>query len=137
MTGGSRLARGGYARRMPTEPEPVTIAQLVRRAAEIVDPDGADDDVVEFVRRFEDADTPATAVDDIDTRMAEAAGVLDPQQESPVLQMARAVTVYLAFRRDEVSDDPDDILRLAARAEYDGNPPPSVANWLDEVGVEY
>jgi hypothetical protein len=122
---------------MPTEPEPVTIAQLVHRAAEIVDPDGADDDVVEFVRRFEDADTPATAVDDIDTRMAEAAGVLDPQQESPVLQMARAVTVYLAFRRDEVSDDPDDILRLAARAGYDGNPPPSVANWLDEVGVEY
>jgi hypothetical protein len=122
---------------MPTEPEPVTIAQLVHRAAEIVDPDGADEDVVEFVRRFEDADTPATGVDDLDTRMAEAAGVLDPQEESPVLQMARAVTVYLAFRRDEVSDDPDDILRLAARAEYDGNPPPSVANWLDEVGVEY
>ena len=122
---------------MPTEPEPVTIAQLVHRAAEIVDPDGADEDVVEFLRRFEDADTPAAAVDDIDTRMAEAAGVLDPQEESPVLQMARAVTVYLAFRRDEVSEDPDDILRLAARAEYDGNPPANVANWLDEAGIDY
>jgi hypothetical protein len=122
---------------MPTEPEPVTIAQLVRRAAEIVDPDGADEDVVEFLRRFEDADTPVTAVDDIDTRIAETTGVIDPQEDSPALQVARAVTVYLAFRRDEVTDDPEDILRLAARAEYNGNPPPNVANWLDEAGIDY
>src|ERR687895_54155 len=122
---------------MPTEPEPVILARLVHRAAEIVDPDGADEDVVEFLRRFEDADTPVTAVDDIDTRIAETTGVIDPQEDSPALQVARAVTVYLAFRRDEVTDDPDDILRLAVRAEYDGKPPPIVANWLDEVGVEY
>ena len=30
---------------MPTEPQPVTLAQLVHRAAEITDPEGADDDV--------------------------------------------------------------------------------------------
>jgi hypothetical protein len=122
---------------MPTEPDPLTIAQIVHRAVEIVDPDGADEDVGEFLRRFEDADVPVTAVEDIDRRMAEATGVLDPQEESPLLQMARAVTVYLAFRRDELTDDPDDIIRMAVRAEYDGQPPPNVANWLDEVGVEY
>jgi hypothetical protein len=122
---------------MPTEPDPLTIAQVVHRAVEIVDPDGADDDVVEFLRRFEDADVPVTAVEDIDRRMAEAAGVIDPQEDSPLLQVARAVTVYLAFRRDELTDDPDDILRMTVRAEYDGQPPPNVANWLDEVGVEY
>jgi hypothetical protein len=122
---------------MPTEPEPVTIAQVVHRAVEIVDPDGADEDVVEFLRRFEDTDTPVTAVDDIDVRIAEVAGIIDPQEDSPPVQVARAVTVYLSFRRDEVTDDPDDILRLAVRAEYNGNPPPNVANWLDEVGVEY
>jgi hypothetical protein len=122
---------------MPTEPEPVTISQIVHRAVEIVDPDGADEDVVEFLRRFEDTDTPVTAVDDIDTRIAEVTGIIDPQEDAPVLQVARAVAVYLAFRRDEVTDDPDDILRLAVRAEYNGNPPPNVANWLDEVGVEY
>ena len=75
---------------MPTEPEPVTIAQVVHRAAEIVDPDGADDDVTEFLRRHEDADEPVTAVEDtvlvgVDrsdflgavTGSAESAGALD------------------------------------------------------------
>jgi hypothetical protein len=51
--------------------------------------------------------------------------------------MAAAVVVYLAHRRDEVEDDPLDVLRLAARAEFDGHPPPPVAAWLEEVGVEY
>jgi hypothetical protein len=31
--------------------------------------------------------------------------------------------------------DAVDILRLAARAEYDGNPPDNVRAWLDEQGV--
>jgi hypothetical protein len=122
---------------MPTEPEPVTISQIAHRAVEIVDPDGASEDAVDFLRRFEDVDVPASAVEDIDTRVAEVAGIIDPQEESAVVQVARAITVYLAFRRDEVADDPDDVIRLAIRAEYDGNPPPHVANWLDEAGVEY
>ena len=49
--------------------------------------------------------------------------------------MAIAVATYLAFRRDEIGDDPADILRLAVRAEYDGNPPDNVRAWLDEQGV--
>ena len=122
---------------MPTEPEPVTVSQVVRRAAEIVDPDGADDDVTDLLRRLEDADVPVTAVEDFDTRMAEVAGMIDPQEEAPAVQIARAVAVYLAFRRDEVDDDPDDVVRLAVRAEYAGHPPGNVANWLDEAGIEY
>jgi hypothetical protein len=51
--------------------------------------------------------------------------------------MAAAVTVYLAHRRDEVDEDPVDVLRRAARAEFDGNPPANVANWLEAAGVEY
>ena len=123
---------------MPTEPQPVTLFQLVHRAVEICDPDGADDDLAELLRRFEDSDEPASAVvDGIEQRMAETVGVLDPQEEAPALQVASAVTVYLAHRRDELGDDPDDILRMAVRAEFDGHPPANVANWLDEVGVEY
>jgi len=123
---------------MPTEPQPVTLFQLVRRAVEICDPDGADEDLAELLRRFEDADEPASAVvDGIEQRMAETVGVLDPQEEAPALQVASAVTVYLAHRRDELGDDPEDILRMAVRAEFDGHPPANVANWLDEVGVEY
>jgi hypothetical protein len=123
---------------MPTEPDPITLAQLVHRAGEITDPDGADDDVTQLMLRFEDADWPVSGVlESIEQRMAEAAGTLDPQEDSPALQMTTAVAVYLAHRRDEMEDDPVDVLRMAARAEFNGNPPAHVANWLDMVGIEY
>jgi hypothetical protein len=50
--------------------------------------------------------------------------------------MAQAVVLYLAHRLDEVDDDPAQILRLAARAEFDGHPPAPVAAWLEEQGIE-
>jgi hypothetical protein len=123
---------------MPNEPDPVTLAQLVHRAAEITDPDGADADVTELMQRFEDADWPVSGIlESIEQRMAEAAGTLDPQEESPGLQMAAAVAVYLAHRRDELGEDPVHVLRMAARAEFDGLPPANVANWLESAGVRY
>jgi hypothetical protein len=123
---------------MPTEPQPVTLAQLVHRAAEITDPDGADDDVTALMQRFEDADWPVSGIlESLEQRMAEAAGALDPQEESPGLQMAAAVTVYLGHRRDEVDEAADHVLRMAARAEYEGNPPAHVAQWLETAGIDY
>lgn len=123
---------------MPTEPDPVTLAQLVHRAAEITDPDGADDDVTALMQRFEDADWPVSGIlESIEQRMAEAAGALDPQEESPGLQVAAAVAVYLAHRRDEVEEDAEHVLRMATRAEFDGKPPAHVANWLESAGIEY
>ena len=123
---------------MPTEPDPVTLAQLVHRAAEITDPDGADDDVTALMQRFEDADWPVSGIlDSLEQRMAEAAGALDPQEDSPGLQMAAAVTVYLGHRRDEIEVAAEHVLRRAARAEFDGNPPANVANWLEGAGIEY
>ena len=123
---------------MPTEPQPVTLAQLVHRAAEITDPQGADDDVTALMQRFEDADWPVSGIlESLEQRMAEAAGTLDPQEESPGLQMAAAVTVYLGHRRDEVDEAPDHVLRMAARAEFDGNPPAHVAQWLQTAGIDY
>jgi len=123
---------------MPTEPDPVTLAQLVHRAAEITDPDGADDDVTALMQRFEDADWPVSGIlESLEQRMAEAAGALDPQEDSPGLQVAAAVTVYLGHRRDELQEAPGHVLRMTARAEYDGNPPANVANWLDGAGIEY
>jgi hypothetical protein len=123
---------------MPTEPEIVTLAQIVHRAVEIVDPDGADQDLVDFLQRFEDFDEPASALtESIEERMAEATGVFDPQEESGPVQMVGAVVVYLTFRRDEVDDKPEDILRLAARAEFDGKPPQVVADWLDLNGIDH
>ena len=123
---------------MPTEPDPVTLAQLVHRAAEITDPAGADDDVTELMQRFEDADWPVSGIlESIEQRMAEAAGTLDPQEDSPGLQVAAAVAVYLAHRRDQMDEEPEHVLRMAARAEFDGHPPANVANWLESAGIEY
>ena len=123
---------------MPTEPQPVTLAQLVHRAAEITDPEGADDDVVQLALRFADADWPVSGIlETIEQRMAEAAGTLDPQEDSPGLQVATAVAVYLAHRRDELEEDPAHVLRMAARAEFDGKPPANVANWLQTAGIDY
>src|SRR3954453_19341480 len=125
----------GRAWGMPTEPAPVPLSQVVHRAVEVCDPAGADDDLADLFIRFEDADEPVTAVEDVEQRMAEAAGALDPEGEVPSLQMAAAVATYLASRRDELDEDPEELLRVAARAEFNGNPPPAVANWLEEQGI--
>lgn len=122
---------------MPTEPQPVTLAQLARRAAELVDPEDEDRDVAEFEEIFEDADEPARALleDTLDERVAEAIRRIDPQGDLPHIQMAGAVVRYLAHKPTELKDDRDHILRLAARAEYHGDPPPVVADWLVDQGI--
>jgi hypothetical protein len=123
---------------MPTEPEPLTMSQLVHRAVTIVDPDGAEEDLVLLMERFEDEDVPVSAVlEGLEQRLAEEAGTLDPQEDSPALQVAVSLATYLGFRRDEIDDEPEEVLRRAVRAEYDGHPPANVATWLDQVGITY
>ena len=51
---------------MPTEPPPLTLSALVRRACAIVDPADEDAVVAEFEERFEDADEPVTGVDGLE-----------------------------------------------------------------------
>ncbi len=121
---------------MPTEPDAVTVAQVVHRAVDVCDVTGDDPDLADLLLRFEDADEPVSAVlDGLEQRMAEAAGALDPDGDIPSLQMAAAVATYLGHRRDELHEEPEELLRLAARAEFDGQPPANVANWLEEQGV--
>jgi hypothetical protein len=50
--------------------------------------------------------------------------------------MAAAMVLYLAHRRDALYDTPDTIMRLAARAEWKGDPPAAVLDWLAERGVD-
>jgi hypothetical protein len=120
----------------PAEAEgpPPSLFEVVRRAVEVTDPSGGFGvgDLLEYV---EDSDEPITSHADIDQDLAELKGRLDPQDEDPPMMVAIAVATYLAFRRDEIDDDPGDILRLAVRAEYDGKPPENVRAWLDEQGV--
>jgi hypothetical protein len=112
---------------MPTDP---TLAQLVRRAVAIVDPPGTDPAVEEFALRFEDADEPVRGeLEQLEERLRWGA------DEDPPIMMAQAVTLYLAHRVDELDDEPEDVLRLAARAEFDGDPPEPVTRWLEDQGV--
>jgi hypothetical protein len=115
---------------------PPTLADVVHRAAEVADPEGANDGVSDLLRRFEDRDEPVTAEADVEEEIAEAKGAVDPQDEDPEVVMMAAVATYLAFRRTEIERAREELLRLAARAEFDAQPPPLVADWLAEQGVE-
>src|SRR3954469_828987 len=121
---------------MPTEPDPATLSAVARRAAEVVDPADDDADVADLLTQFEDADEPISGVlDGLEERVAEAVGRVDPDGLPPPVQMMGAGITYLGHRRDELSDVEADILRLAARSEYDGDPPEVIEEWLPDPSV--
>lgn len=116
--------------------ETPTLFAIVHRAAEVSDPDGAEEGASELLRRFEDRDEPVSDPGVAEREIAEAKGAIDPQDEDPVAMMTAAVATYLAYRRAELDDDRERLLVLAARAEFDGNPPEPVAGWLAAQGVQ-
>ena len=115
---------------------PVTLFEIVKRAVDIVDPDDDDPDMGQLEEVFEDADEPVTGIENLEERVALAIEGIDNEGDSPAVSVAAATILYLAYRRDELDDDPDDVLRLAARAEWKGDPPESVRNWLADRGVD-
>ena len=115
---------------MATEPALITLAELVRRAAAIVDPPGEDAAVEEFAVRHEDADQPVRGMlDGLQERLLWGA-----DEDAPIV-MAQAVTLYLAHRPEDLENTPENILLHAARAEFDGHPPENVKAWLADQGV--
>jgi hypothetical protein len=120
---------------VPTDPQPITLFEIAKRAVEVSDPAGGDPRLGELLIRFEDSDEPVTAVENLEERVAIAVEGADLELEDPAVAMAAATILYLARRRDEVADEPDTILRLAARAEWKGDPPHSVRDWLADRGV--
>jgi hypothetical protein len=118
------------------DPRPVSLAQVVRRAAQIVDPDDEDAIVGDFQRAFEDDDEPVAGLGDVQERVAEVLSELDPAVVNGSLSMAGAVTVYLSYRRDELHEDPRELIRLAARAEWNDAPPAAVTDWLDDHNLK-
>src|SRR3954453_10440956 len=115
---------------MPTDRDLITLSDLVRRAAAIVDPPGDDPAVEEFAVRFEDADQPVRGqLNGLEERILWGA-----DEDAPIV-MAQAVTLYLAHRLDDVENTPEHILLHAARAEFDGQVPKNVSAWLADQGV--
>jgi hypothetical protein len=120
---------------MPTEPEPLRVSDLARRAVQLCDP--ADEDAVlgRFEAAFEDDDRPVTAVANLEEHLTMVLEGVDVDIEDPAVSLAAAVVLYLAHRRDEFDDDAEDVLRLAVRAEWKGDPPSRVVDWLAERGI--
>jgi hypothetical protein len=121
---------------VPQQPNPLTVADLVRRAVAICDPDDEDADLGEFEVQLEDDDEPVSAVENLEERLAVAEEGADVLLEKPAVIMATAVALYLAYRPDELRRDPEHVLRLAARAEWKGDPPEAVRDWLSARGVD-
>ena len=116
---------------MPTDPDTITLSEIIRRAAAIVDPPGEDAAVEEFAVRHEDADQPVRGIlDGLQERLLWGA-----DEDAPIV-MAQAVTIYLAHRPEDLENTPEHILRHAARAEFDGSPPENVTAWLADQGVD-
>jgi hypothetical protein len=116
--------------------ETPTLFAIVHRAAEVCDPDGSEEGASALLQRFEDRDEPVADPRVVEQELAEAKGAIDPQDEDPVAVMTAAVATYLAYRRTELERDREELLVLAARAEFEGHPPKPVADWLEAQGVE-
>jgi hypothetical protein len=86
--------------------------------------------------QFEDADEPVTAIQNLEERVAIVVEGVDVEIDDPAVSMATASILYLARRRDELRADPSTILRLAARAEWKGDPPERVVDWLADRGIK-
>jgi len=121
---------------MPAEPQPISLFDVARRAVEVSDPDDRDSRLGDLLEQFEDADEPVTAIQNLEERVALAVEGVDVEIDDPAVSMAAATILYLAHRRDELHDQPHKILRLAARAEWKGDPPEAVRDWLAGRGVE-
>lgn len=108
------------------------MSDVVRRAVEICDPDDADQTLGRLERQFEDDDEPVTAVENLEERLAIALEGTDYDSENPAVAVASALVVYLAAHPDQVDGggDPEQLIRLAVRAQWRGDAPRYVDTWL-------
>jgi hypothetical protein len=109
-----------------------TVSDVVRRAVEVCDPDGVDPDLGRLEEQFEDDDAPVTAVDNLEERLAIALEGTDYEAENPAVSVASAVILYLASQGGTASfdRDPGELIRLAVGAQWHGDPPTAVADWV-------
>jgi hypothetical protein len=121
---------------VPTEPQPITLFEIAKRAVEICDPDDRNERLGDLLAQFEDADEPVSGIENLEEQVAIAVEGIDVEIDDPAVSMAAATILYLARRRDELHDAPEKILRLTARAEWKGDPPEAVRDWLADRSVD-
>ena len=109
-----------------------TVAEVVSRAVEVCDPEGADPDLGRLQEVFEDDDAPVTAVERLDERLAMALEGVDNEAGNPAVAVATAIVLYLAETGGDGSFDGDEeeLIRLAVRRQWRGDAPESVEAWV-------
>ena len=112
------------------------MAELVRRAVEVCDPEDREPALGRLEEQLEDDDEPVTAVENLEERLAIAAEGADYEIEDPAVSVATAL-VYLAAKRGRGDDvrEPRELMRLAVRAQWRGDPPEAIVEWLGDRGV--
>lgn len=115
----------------------MTVADLVRRAVEVCDPENREPALGHFEEQLEDDDEPVTAVENLEERLAIAAEGADYEIDDPAVSVATAVVLYLAAKRGHGDDirDPRELMRLSVRAQWHRDPPETVVEWLGDRGV--
>jgi hypothetical protein len=115
------------------------VADLVRRAVQVCDPDDREEALGQFEEQLEDDDEPVTAVENLEERLALAAEGADYEIEDPAVSVATAVVLYLAAKRSRADGirDPNELIRLSVRAQWHGHPPTAVEDWLTARGVDF
>jgi hypothetical protein len=110
-----------------------SVSDVVRRAVEICDPDDVDPALGDLEEQFEDDDEPITAVENIDERLAIALEGADYEGENPAVAVASAVVRYLAGHPAEVDRgaNPENTIRHAVEAQWQGDVPEFVEEWLN------
>ncbi|MGN6256912.1 MAG: hypothetical protein ACTHN3_04050 [Solirubrobacterales bacterium] len=112
-----------------------TISEVVREAAAIVDPDGADDAITAFFESFEDDDRPTTATEDLRGVLFSTVEGIDPEGDDPAALAAAAAAFWLATNPSQ-ADNGDHVLREGTRLAFRGDPPEQLSEWLSARGVE-
>lgn len=139
--GGVRSVRYWFVSAFKLQPgmdrRTATVAELVRRAVEICDPDDREQALGRFEEQLEDDDEPITAVENLEERLALASEGADYAITDPAVSVANAVVLYLASKRGHADEDRDPrrLMRLAVRAQWRGDPPSDVVDWLAVRGV--
>jgi hypothetical protein len=110
-----------------------TVSDLVRTAVDAVDPEGSDEGVGRFYGALEDDDRPVTAVDNLEEHLAMVEDSIDHDVSDPGVTLVVAVVLFLASRGGsaDYDRDPDELIRLAVRAQWHGDPPDEVSDWLE------
>ncbi|MCW2986148.1 MAG: hypothetical protein JWR63_3718 [Conexibacter sp.] len=115
---------------MPRDPDPVTLADVIRRAVEAADPDGADANLGDLAREFEDDDEPVSGVDQLDEVLANAELDVDVEGDDPSVALAVAIARYLAHHRGAIGADDAHLVREAVRWQWHDHPPRAVQDLL-------